>query len=138
MELFSRRRWRLVTVQLSNKFGYRPLYTVSIVFKVHKHNSLPLGQIRAFISHKPHSPNYSYPWICLCWKARYVKDKKICSTKLLTIKSQHFIRGNVETKSSSLGRSADLVVKGVGSCSEGCGFESQHRILDGHFSHNLL
>ena len=21
------------------------------------------------------------------------------------------------------------------SCSEGCGFESQHRILDGHFSH---
>ena len=27
------------------------------------------------------------------------------------------------------------MVMGGDSCSEGCGFESQHRILDGHFSH---
>ena len=26
---------------------------------------------------------------------------------------------------------------GGDSCSEGCGFESQHHILDGHFSHLL-
>ena len=29
--------------------------------------------------------------------------------------------------------SPGLVVKGRDSCSEGCGFESRHRILDGHF-----
>ena len=52
MELLSRRRWRLISAHLSNKFGYCPLYTVSIVLQVHKHNSLPLGQIRAFISRK--------------------------------------------------------------------------------------
>ena len=33
------------------------------------------------------------------------------------------------------GGSPGLVVTGEGSCSEGHGFESQHRILDGHFSH---
>ena len=27
------------------------------------------------------------------------------------------------------------MVKGGDSCSKGCGFESHHRILDGHFSH---
>ena len=27
------------------------------------------------------------------------------------------------------------MVMGGGSHSEGCGFESRHRILDGHFSH---
>ena len=31
--------------------------------------------------------------------------------------------------------SSGLVVKGGDSCSKGCGFESQHRILDWHFSH---
>ena len=31
--------------------------------------------------------------------------------------------------------SPDLVVMGGESFSEGCGFESQHRILEGHFSH---
>ena len=31
MELFSRRRWRLVSAQLSNEFGYCPWCTVSIV-----------------------------------------------------------------------------------------------------------
>ena len=31
--------------------------------------------------------------------------------------------------------SPGLVVKGRDSCSEGCGFESRHCILDGHFSH---
>ena len=52
MELFSRRRWSLISAQLSNKFDYCPLYTVSIVLCVHKHNNLLLGQIRAFISRK--------------------------------------------------------------------------------------
>ena len=35
----------------------------------------------------------------------------------------------------SQGGSPGLVVMGGDSCSEGRGFESQHRILDGHFSH---
>ena len=66
VELFRRRRWRLISAQLSNKFGYCPLYTVSIVLYVHNHNSLPLGQIRAFISHKlPHSPLDGYVAVCL-------------------------------------------------------------------------
>ena len=34
-----------------------------------------------------------------------------------------------------LGGSPGLVVMGRDSHSEGCGFESQHRILDGHFLH---
>ena len=49
MELFNR---RLVTARSSNIFGNCPLYTVSIVLQVNKHNSLPLGQIRTFISRK--------------------------------------------------------------------------------------
>ena len=32
-------------------------------------------------------------------------------------------------------KSPGLVVMGGDSCSKGCGFKSQHRILDGHFSH---
>ena len=38
-------------------------------------------------------------------------------------------------KNSLLGRSPGLVVMGGDSCSEGCGRKSQHRTLDGHFSH---
>ena len=38
-------------------------------------------------------------------------------------------------KTNSMGGSPGLVVMGGDSCSEGCGFESQHCILDGHFSH---
>ena len=34
-----------------------------------------------------------------------------------------------------MGGSRGLVVMGGDSCSEGLGFESQHRILDGRFSH---
>ena len=34
-----------------------------------------------------------------------------------------------------MGGSPGLVVMGGDSCSEGCGFESQHHILNGHFSH---
>ena len=37
-----------------------------------------------------------------------------------------------------VGGSPGLVVMGGDSCSEGCGFESQHRILDGHFFHIYL
>ena len=36
---------------------------------------------------------------------------------------------------TSLDRSPGLVVMGEDSCSECLGFESQHCILDGHFSH---
>ena len=63
IEIFSRRRKRLVSAQLSNKFGYCPLNTVSIVLWlwVHKHKSLALGQIWAFISCKlPRSPDEAY------------------------------------------------------------------------------
>ena len=34
-----------------------------------------------------------------------------------------------------MGGNAGLVVIGGDSCSKGRGFESQHYILDGHFSH---
>ena len=34
---------------------------------------------------------------------------------------------------NALGRSPGLVVMGRDSHSEGCGFKSRHRILDGHF-----
>ena len=37
-----------------------------------------------------------------------------------------------------LGRSPGLVVMGGDSCSEGSEFESQHCILDGHFSHFIV
>ena len=38
----------------------------------------------------------------------------------------------------NMGESPGLVVMGGDSYSEGRGFESQHRVLDGHFSHLLL
>ena len=38
----------------------------------------------------------------------------------------------VELQRSSSGGSPGLVVMGGDSCSKGCGFESWHRILDGH------
>ena len=37
--------------------------------------------------------------------------------------------------SKDMGGSPGLVVMGRDSHSEGCGFDSQHCILDGHFSH---
>ena len=37
-----------------------------------------------------------------------------------------------------LGRSPGLVVMGGDSRLKGCGFESRHRILDGHFSHRFV
>ena len=37
-----------------------------------------------------------------------------------------------------LGGSHGLVVMGGDSCSEGRGFESQHYVLDGHFSHFIV
>ena len=52
---------------LSNKFGYCPLCTC-YCFLGHKHNSLPLGEIQAFISYKlPHSPPkyIKVPWCIL-------------------------------------------------------------------------
>ena len=51
MELFSRRRWRLESAQLSNKFDYCPsCLHVSLVLAFHNRCSSPLGQILAFIS----------------------------------------------------------------------------------------
>ena len=49
-ELFSRRRWRLASAQLSNKFGYCPSYTVSVALAFHKHH---LGRYKPSI-HKHH------------------------------------------------------------------------------------
>ena len=49
MEFFSW-RWRLISAKLSIKFAYCPSCTVSIVFLFHEHNSLPLGQMQAFMS----------------------------------------------------------------------------------------
>ena len=37
-----------------------------------------------------------------------------------------------------MGGSPGLVVIGGDSCPEGCVFESQHCILDGHFSHKFV
>ena len=50
MELFVRRRWRIVSAQLSIEFGYCPSSTVSIVLLFHEHNSLLLGR------YEPSSP----------------------------------------------------------------------------------
>ena len=44
-ELLSRRRWRLVSALLSNKFGYCLSGTVFIFGILQKHNSLSLGPI---------------------------------------------------------------------------------------------
>ena len=41
------------------------------------------------------------------------------------------------TNLSRVDGSRGLVVMGRDSCSEGRGFESQHHILDGKFSHNI-
>ena len=40
---------------------------------------------------------------------------------------------NVDKRGMILGGSPGLVVMGRDSLSEGCGFESRHHILDGHF-----
>ena len=40
----SNRRWRLVSAQLWNKFGYCPSSIVSIVLAFHKNNRLSLGR----------------------------------------------------------------------------------------------
>ena len=44
MEVYSRRRWILESAQLSNKFGYCPLYTLSIVFKFINTTAYHLGR----------------------------------------------------------------------------------------------
>ena len=50
VELFSRRRWRFVLVQLANKFSYCPSWTVSTILAFHKRYSLPPGSILDLIS----------------------------------------------------------------------------------------
>ena len=39
---------------------------------------------------------------------------------------------------STAGGSPGLVIMGEDSCSKGFGFESRHRMLDGHFSHKFV
>ena len=46
-----------------------------------------------------------------------------------------FSFNHTKTKNDLLGGRPGLVVMGGDPCSEGCGFESQYHILDGHFSH---
>ena len=43
--------------------------------------------------------------------------------------------GRFKKERFHMGGSPGLVVMGDDSCSRGHGFESQHQILDGHFSH---
>ena len=58
---------------------------------------------------------------------------------LLLIESSPRSYANDKSKSLLIaGGSPGLVVMGRDSCSEGCGFESQHQILDGHFSHIVV
>ena len=57
------------------------------------------------------------------------REKDVC--QVLSTLGQFFPQRHI-----SKGGSPGLVVgMGGDSCSEGCGFESQHRILDGHVSH---
>lgn len=46
MEFFSRRRWKLVMAQWSNKFGYGPSW-IALLFEIFQNSSLPFGPIRA-------------------------------------------------------------------------------------------
>ena len=52
--------------------------------------------------------------------------------------SSLFYLGLMTLFSKKLCGSPSLVVMGGDSCPEGVGFESQHRILDGHFSHKFV
>ena len=45
---------------------------------------------------------------------------------------------NASLRKPFKGSSPGLVVTGGDSCSEGCGVESQNRILDGNFSHQFV
>ena len=48
---------------------------------------------------------------------------------------QRVNKGSLIKETQKVGGSPGLVVMGRDSRSEGRGFESRHRILDGHFSH---
>ena len=57
MELFSRRRWRPTNkCPQTNVAIVLHQLTASIALEFHKHSSLPLGQIRAFISFYHRAP----------------------------------------------------------------------------------
>ena len=49
--------------------------------------------------------------------------------------SMQFCSVKLCDQNESIQKSPGLVVIGGDSCSKGCGFESQHRRLDEHFSH---
>ena len=57
--------------------------------------------------------------------------------KKITIFTTCFDQSELVAKLSQKGGSPGLVVMGGDSCSENCGFESPHHILDGHFSHEF-
>ena len=75
---------------------------------------------------------------CHIYVGRAVKDSNVsisedCHFCCLSEQTGNYFKSNIE-----LGWSPGLVVMGRDSSSKGCGFESQHHILDGHFSTFIL
>ena len=59
-----------------------------------------------------------------------------CKCSFRNVRSSTFsIKLSSNQTTGAAGGSPGLVVMGGDSCSKGRGFESQHRLLDGHFSH---
>ena len=77
-ELFRRKRWRLVSVQLSNKFGYSPWCTVYFVLVLHNHNSLSLGR---------NDP--SFPVSCCTFQSIYLSNALYFSSPTESFLSIH-------------------------------------------------
>ena len=62
MELFSWRRWRLASAQLSNKFSYCPLCTVALFCKVINKTAYHLGCYEPSSLVSCHTPRIC-PWV---------------------------------------------------------------------------
>ena len=70
------------------------------------------------------------------WSMRYFTSELEVHSCVISCHLSWKILTNFRLKNFTiLGRSPGLVVMGGDSCFRGCKFESQHRILDGHFSH---
>ena len=75
-DLFSRRRWRLVSAQLSIKFRYCPSYTVSIVLSFYQHSSYLLGRYESssLVSCRaPRKGIVNYADILMCELSDFIK-----------------------------------------------------------------